>query len=275
LLSACGSSTATMSSADVQIALLPGQVDGGRNTLHVELRTAAQVPITDATIALEGNMTHAGMAPVIAAPVHDDDDGAGDGIYVVPFQFSMLGDWIITVAVELADGTRATRNINVTVTEAGIQIHEPANSDSTQAEAAGDNDTAGEIMVQDVMARAAPLAGGNGAIYFTLINGAGQADRLVAVESEVAAAVELHESINENNIMRMEPRPDGFEIPAGGSVALVPGGKHVMLMNLQQPLTEGETITITLRFEQANPMSVTVPIMALGSTMENEHQHNK
>lgn len=49
--------------------------------------------------------------------------------------------------------------------------------------------------------------------------------------------------------------PDGFDIPAGGSVALAPGGKHVMLMNVKQPLIEGESIAITLRFEHADPLS--------------------
>ena len=106
------------------------------------------------------------------------------------------------------------------------------------------------------------------------MNGTAQADRLVAVESDVAAATAMHESIDENNVIRMEPRPDGFEIPAGGSVELAPGGKHVMLTNVKQALMEGESIAITLRFDHAAPMSVTVPILGLGSTMEGEHQHS-
>lgn len=268
-LAACGSTAETADNTDLQITLLPIAVGEASGVLRVQLHNAAQEPITDATVTLEGNMNHAGMAPVIADPLTDDADGTLDGIYQAPFQFSMLGDWILTVAVERADGSKTTKDIHVTVTEAGIQIHDAAPSGSAQTGV----ESTGQMMVHDVMVRAVPVAGGNGAIYFTVMNGTDQAERLVAVESDVAVAAEMHESINVNNVIRMEPRPDGFEIPAGGSVALTPGGKHVMLLNLKQPLTEGETIAITLRFEHAEPLSVTVPIVALGSTMEGEHQH--
>jgi len=267
LLAACGSSTPPASEATVQITLLPGQAGDG---LQVQLHNAAHAPLTDATVTLEGNMNHAGMAPVLTDPVKDGDDGASDGVYSIPFQFSMLGDWIVTVTVDLADGTQTTQDINVTVTDAGIQIQGGGN---TGADQTAPNAT-GAMMVHDAMVRAVPMAGGNGAIYFTVMNGSAQADRLVAVESEVAAATEMHESIDENNVIRMEPRPNGFEIPAGGSVELAPGGKHVMLTNVKQPLTEGESMTITLRFDHADPISVTVPILGLGGTMEGEHQHS-
>lgn len=267
LLVACGASTPPASEAAVQITLLPGPAGDG---LQVQLHNAAHAPLTDATVALEGNMTHAGMAPVLTEPVKDGDDGASDGVYRVPFHFSMLGDWIVTVTVDLADGTQSTQDINVTVTDAGIQIQGGGNTGADQTNPS----TTGAMMVHNAMVRAVPMAGGNGAIYFTVMNGTAQADRLVAVESDVAAATGMHESINENNVIRMEPRPAGFEIPAGGSVELAPGGKHVMLTNVKEPLVEGASITVTLRFDHAAPISVTVPILGLGSTLEGEHQHS-
>lgn len=264
-LGACGSSTPATSEAAVQISLLPGTT---ADSLQVQLHNPDHTPLTDATVTLEGNMNHAGMAPVIGEPVQDSADGASDGVYTIPFQFSMLGDWIITVQVALADGTEATKDVNVTVTDAGIQIQGGDQGSQTN------QSPTGAIIVQDAMANAVPLAGGNGAIYFTVMNGTAQADRLVAVESDVAAATTLHESINDNNVVRMEARPDGFALPAGGMVELAPGGKHVMLMNLKQPLVEGEQITVTLRFEHATPISITVPILGLGSNMAGEHQHD-
>lgn len=270
LLTACGSPAAPTDNADIQITLLPVPAGEESNSLRVQLRDAAQNPITDATVTLEGNMNHAGMAPVFAEPVTDADDGAVDGIYQAPFQFSMLGDWIITVTAEQADGSQGTKDIHVTVTDTGVQITDEASTDMGQV----GEQTVAPIQVQDLRVRAVPMAGGNGAIYFTLLNNKAEADRLVAVESDVAMA-EMHESIQENNIIRMEPRPDGFEIPAGGRVELAPGGKHVMLVNLEQPLTEGETIAVTLRFAHAAPLSVTVPVMALDGSMANEHQHGK
>ncbi|MCE7980397.1 MAG: copper chaperone PCu(A)C [Caldilinea sp. CFX5] len=264
LLVACSSGEETPSSAAVQITLLPGQ---SANELQVQLRDPTQAPITDATVALEGNMNHAGMVPVLADPVRDDADGATDGVYRLPFQFSMLGDWIVTVTATLADGTEATKDVEVIVTDGGVQIHDEA------APAASSGQMAEAMMVHDVMAPASPLAGGNGAVYFMVMNNTAQDDRLVAVESAVAAAAELHESVEENNVIRMEPRPDGFEIPAGGSVTLAPGGKHVMLVNLNAPLVEGESFALTLRFEHAPAISVTVPIVAPGTAPGGEHQH--
>lgn len=264
MLIACGSGEEASSSPAVQITLLPSQ---NANELQVQLRNPAQAPITDATVVLEGNMNHAGMVPVLTDPVHDEADGATDGIYRLPFQFSMLGDWIVTVTATLADGSEATKDVEVTVTDGGVQIHDAS------ADAATGGQTAGQMMVHDVMAPASPLAGGNGAVYFMVMNNTAQADRLVAVESDVAAAAELHESVEENNVIRMEPRPDGFDLPAGGSVTLAPGGKHVMLVNLKAPLVEGESFTLTLRFQHAPAISVTVPIVAPGSAPGGEHQH--
>lgn len=262
LLAACGSRSDPTSNDDLQITLLPPSVGIGRDRVRVQLHNREQAPITDATVTLEGNMNHAGMAPIIAGPVSDGDDGTIDGIYQASLPFSMLGDWIITVVVNLADGSQTAQDINITVMEDGVQRRGGASRDEGQG--------TDEITVYDVVVRAVPVAGGNGAIYFTLTNNTEQADQLVAVESAVAAA-EMHESINDNNVIRMEPRPAGFELPAGGTIALAPGGKHVMLVQLAQPLVEGDTIPITLRFEHAAPISVTASIVGLSSEIVLEH----
>lgn len=266
LLVACGSRSDPTRNDDLQITLLPASVDVGKDMVRIQLYNREQAPITDATVTVEGNMNHAGMAPIMADPVSDGDDGATDGIYQTSLSFSMLGDWIITVLVELADGSQTTQDINVTITEGGIQSNNGTSSDQGQ----GTN----EITVYDVVVRAVPVAGGNGAIYFTLTNRTAQADQLVAIESTVAVAAEMHESINDNNVIRMEPRPAGFELPAGGTIALAPGGKHVMLVQLEQPLVEGDTLPLTLRFAHAAPLSITATIVGLSSEIVMEHQHD-
>jgi hypothetical protein len=73
-------------------------------------------------VTVEGNMNHAGMVPVLADPVRDDADGVADGSYRIPFQFTMLGDWIITVSVERADGAEVEQNIEATVGDQGVNI---------------------------------------------------------------------------------------------------------------------------------------------------------
>ncbi len=91
--------------------------------------------------------------------------------------------------------------------------------------------------------------------------------RLVAAESPVAGVVEIHEMAMENDIMKMRQIP-GLDLAAGRTVELKPGGYHVMLMDLKQPLKGGESVPITLVFEDATQkrftQAITAPVTALG-----------
>jgi hypothetical protein len=71
---------------------------------------------------------------------------------------------------------------------------------------------------------------------------------LVAAESPVAGVVEIHEMRMEGNVMRMRAIPK-LELPAGQAVELKPGGYHVMLMDLRQPMKKGDTVPIKLKFQ--------------------------
>ncbi len=73
--------------------------------------------------------------------------------------------------------------------------------------------------------------------------------RLVSAASPVAGVTEVHEMKMENNIMRMRAMPNGLELPAGQVVELKPGGYHVMLMDLKQPLQKDTTVPMTLVFK--------------------------
>ena len=67
-------------------------------------------------------MQHAGMAPVMVNGVPDEADGVQDGKYQLPFRFTMLGDWVLTVSIQRADGTKAQQDINVTAGEQGVTV---------------------------------------------------------------------------------------------------------------------------------------------------------
>jgi copper(I)-binding protein len=71
---------------------------------------------------------------------------------------------------------------------------------------------------------------------------------LVGAQSPVAGVVEIHEMRMESNVMRMRAIPK-LDLPAGQAVELKPGGYHVMLMDLKQPLKKGDTVPITLRIQ--------------------------
>src|SRR3954447_25862986 len=112
------SATSNPDNANVQIALQPVPQAG---TLIVILTGAGGAPVTDAKVALEGNMNHPGMIPVEADAITDNADGKADGHYTLPFNMDMLGDWIITVTVTQADGTTFKRDLPLQVSEQGIK----------------------------------------------------------------------------------------------------------------------------------------------------------
>lgn len=91
--------------------------------------------------------------------------------------------------------------------------------------------------------------------------------RLVSASSPVAGVVEIHEMAMENDIMKMRQVP-GLDLAAGRAMELKPGGYHVMLMDLKQQVKGGESVPITLVFEddakQRFTQEITAPVTALG-----------
>jgi copper(I)-binding protein len=85
--------------------------------------------------------------------------------------------------------------------------------------------------------------------------------KLVAAASPVAKIVEIHEMAMDGGVMKMRAIPK-LALPAGKATELKPGGYHVMLMALDRTLAEGETVPITLTFEDAAGKRQTVEIKA-------------
>lgn len=84
-------------------------------------------------------------------------------------------------------------------------------------------------------------------VFMTLNNNSSQAAAIVRAESPVAAMTELHRHSSDNGVMKMRPVP-AIAIPAGAETRLQPGGLHVMLIDLNTPLREGEAIRLKLVF---------------------------
>lgn len=120
---------------------------------------------------------------------------------------------------------------------------------------------AGDIMVKDAYVRSSTPSSVTGAAFLTLMNHSDADDRLIAVSSDVAARVELHTHKEDaNGVMRMMEVEEGFAIPADGMHVLKRGGDHIMFMGLTAPLVQDAEITVTLTFEKAGEMQVTVPV---------------
>ncbi len=106
--------------------------------------------------------------------------------------------------------------------------------------------------------------------------------KLVAVSSPVAAVGEVHEMKMQGDVMRMNELKGGLELPAGKAVELKPGGFHIMLMDLKQPLKAESQIPLTLTFANAKgeqskidikaPVAVRAPGSAPGKDMSG-HKH--
>lgn len=106
----------------------------------------------------------------------------------------------------------------------------------------------------------------NAAFYFTVTNDGDVADQLTSISTDAAETVEIHDMSMDNGVMAMKPMPDGVEIPARESVALTPGGMHVMLIGLTKSLVAGQTFDATLHFRDGGDVTVTVPVLATEPT---------
>lgn len=131
----------------------------------------------------------------------------------------------------------------------------------------------GELEVSGAWARNSPMVATAGAVYLEIANGGEADDALTAasVDASVAGEVEIHETVaampsdggmgGASGEAMMEMRPvDEIAIPAGETVALEPGGYHIMLVELAEPLEVGDEIELTLTFEEAGDVVVTAEV---------------
>jgi copper(I)-binding protein len=118
----------------------------------------------------------------------------------------------------------------------------------------------GKVSVENAWARATFALAKTGAVYLSIDNQSESNLKLlsVSVDPTVASDAQLHETLMEEEMMQMREATDGFEIPSGSTLEFSPGGKHIMLMGLEKPLTTGEQFLLLLRFE--NNKVIRVPI---------------
>ena len=116
------------------------------------------------------------------------------------------------------------------------------------------------LAVEDAWVRPSPMAQGNGAGYMVITNNTGQDDALLGAGADFAESVEIHETVAMEDDMMAMHHVERIDIPAGESVSLEPGGYHVMLIGVTETLREGDTVTLTLNFENAGEMTIEAPV---------------
>ena len=102
-----------------------------------------------------------------------------------------------------------------------------------------------------------PVGGG----FITIANSGASDDVLVSASSPTSGEVQLHEMAMEGDVMRMRQLAGGISVPAGSTVELKPGGLHLMFMQVKEPFVEGATVPLTLTFEKAGAVDVTLPVV--------------
>lgn len=122
----------------------------------------------------------------------------------------------------------------------------------------------GDISIGHVWARPTPEGASTAAIYFPLLNAGKEPDQLISVSTDIAKKVEIHETSNEDGVMKMK-KLDALVLEPNKPIALRPRGIHLMVFGLQKQLKEGEKAPLTLQFEKAGTVQVEVAIESAGA----------
>jgi periplasmic copper chaperone A len=124
---------------------------------------------------------------------------------------------------------------------------------------------AGDLVITQAWSRATPSGAKIGSGYFTIENKGTAPDRLVGVSADVAGKVEVHEMAMKDGVMTMRPLAAGLAIDPGKTVKLAPGGYHLMMFDLKTPLKQGDALPVTLEFEKAGKLKVSLDVQGIGA----------
>src|SRR5882762_10077482 len=124
---------------------------------------------------------------------------------------------------------------------------------------------AGDLVISQAWSRATPsgakIAGG----FLTIENKGAAPDRLLGGSGDIAGKVEVHEMAMNNGVMTMRPLDKGLVIDPGKTVKLAPGGFHLMIMDLKSPFKQGEKVPVTLQFEKAGKVTLSLDVQGVGA----------
>jgi len=131
---------------------------------------------------------------------------------------------------------------------------------------------ASELMISGEYVRATPPHTKNTAAFFTIMNHGKNAVKLISASSNIAERVELHVHQHDNGVMKMR-QVDSITIASHGHVDLQPGGYHVMFLGLKKSLKEGQTVTMTLSFDNGETIKLNAPVQTIKMSGKKTHHH--
>lgn len=118
------------------------------------------------------------------------------------------------------------------------------------------------LQIDHPFARATPPGARSGGVFLSVENNGDRTDRLLTVSTPVAGTAELHQMVLDAGVMRMRAVA-GVDVKPGDRLALKPGGYHVMLADLKRPLQAGDAFPLTLGFERAGSIEVSVVVESM------------
>jgi len=124
---------------------------------------------------------------------------------------------------------------------------------------------AADIVVREAWSRATPKGAQVASGYLTIENRSNSADRLLSASTPAAGKVEIHEMLDAGGIMKMRPVTERLTIPPSGHLVLTPGGTHMMFLQLKTPFSEGEQIPVSLDFENAGQINISLKVGGIGA----------
>jgi periplasmic copper chaperone A len=130
--------------------------------------------------------------------------------------------------------------------------------------ASGHNYRLDGLTIDHPFARATPPGAKSGGAFLVVDNGGSAPDRLLRATSPAAGAVELHQMAMDNGIMKMRALA-AMDVPSGGRLELKPGGFHLMMVDIKQPLKAGDQVPLTLIFEKAGSIDVVLEVESMGA----------
>ena len=133
------------------------------------------------------------------------------------------------------------------------------------APARADEVKAGDLVISQAWSRATPGGAKTGGGFLTIENKGNAPDRLVAVSGDFAGRIEVHEMAVKNGVMTMRPVENGLTIEPGKTVTLAPGGYHLMMLDLKAPLKQGDKLPVTLQFEKAGTVAISLDVQGIGA----------
>lgn len=234
LLAACRQQS--LSSSDLRLEVSVKSLLVGETQVIARLRDQnGNVVDKPGRLSLRGDMDHAGMQPVFA-----EASAAVNGVFTLPFEWTMAGSWILEAQLNMPSGDGLTETFRYEILSSAAAEEEdmPTMDHSVHDGAMGESS----------------------AVYMQIEN-RGATDVIIAAASaSTAHAVEFHRSLVADDIARMDP-VESLVIPAGGKLELRPGGLHMMLLQVTSDLTSGSSIALDLNLASGGTLRLSVPVM--------------